>query len=233
MYYTKNSLNSNEVDRLTDKTLSSQWYFNPVLLPLYDFFVYRLVSQYIWGCSSDLLITRYSHYLSLNHLEVGVGTGYLIHNSNPKNINLDLMDLSLSCLEKSRKRLNRYSPSIIRHNLLEEPIEEDKRYDSIGINYVMHCVAGDYTIKGKVFNNIKMLLKDKGVVFGSTVLKTKESTKSANIFMSLLNRFGIFNNTDDKIDELKTALIQNFKYVKIDIKSSVALFVASDDKSRI
>lgn len=233
MYYTKNSLNSNKVDNLTDKTLSSQWYFNPLLLPLYDFFVYRFVSQYIWGCSNDLLITRYNHYLSLDHLEVGVGTGYLIDNSNPKKINLDLMDLSRSCLEKSRKRLNRYAPAIIRHNLLEEPIEEGKRYDSIGINYVMHCVAGDYTIKGKVFNNLKMLLKEKGVVFGSTVLQTKESNKLANIFMFLLNSFGIFNNSDDKIDELKTALIQNFKYVKIEINSSVALFVASDDKSRI
>jgi len=231
----KNQSHINKIETaiLKNRTATSQWYFNPLLLPLYDFFVYRFVSQYIWGCSNDLLINRYKHYLNKNHLEVGVGTGYLIDHCNPTNFNLDLMDLSRSCLDQSRKRLSRYSPSIIRHNILEVPMEEDKRYDSIGINYVMHCVAGDYTGKGIAFDNLKKLLNDGGVIFGATVLPTNQSSAITKLFMNLLNRIGIFNNSGDKIEDLKKALKQHFKHVEVEITSSVALFVASDDEGRL
>lgn len=228
-----NTLNTGITEQTDNQTQTSQWYFNPLLLPMYDFFVYRFVSRYIWGCSNNLLISRYGYYVKNNHLEVGVGTGYLLHNSNPLNISLDLMDLSKTCLFQSRKRLSRYSPNIIKHNILEEPIEEDKRYDSIGINYVMHCVSGDFTEKGIVFNNLKMLLKDNGVIFGATVLKNPESSRLARVFMKLLNFIGIFNNRNDGLEDLKNSLKKYFKFVNVELKSSVALFVVSDDSNHL
>jgi ubiquinone/menaquinone biosynthesis C-methylase UbiE len=220
-------------DRLKRRINTSQRYFNPVLLSLYDIVVYRFVSRFIWGCSTELLIQRYDNNVSQNHLEVGVGTGYLMDNCNPKNISLDLMDLSSSCLRKSSKRLRRYSPAIIRHNILETPIEEDKRYDSIGINYVMHCVAGDYTAKGVAFGNLKKLLKYNGVIFGAAVLHTDQSSGVARTFMNLLNRIGVFNNANDRLEDLEQALKIHFKHVIIDIRSSVALFVVSDEPKRL
>jgi len=218
----------NSPDSLKNKHNVSQRYFNPLLLSLYDFFVYRMISQYIWGCSTELLINRYKHYIRNNHLEVGTGTGYLIDKCDAESINLDLMDLSRACLKKSGNRLKRYSPILIRHNILEKPIEEDKRYDSIGINYVMHCVEGDFTAKSNAFNNLKKLLKDNGVIFGTTVMQTSQSSMAARISMKLLNRIGIFNNDKDNFNDLKSSLENNFKYVDIHIKSSVALFVVSD-----
>lgn len=224
------TLNTSE-DSIDYQTKTSQWYFNPLLLPLYDFFVYRFVSRYIWGCSNNLLISRYRYYVNKNHLEVGVGTGYLLHKSNPLSISLDLMDLSKTCLHQSHKRLSRYTPNIIKHNILEEPIEEDKRYDSIGINYVMHCVTGNFTEKGIVFNNLKMLLKDNGVIFGATVLKNPQSSRLALLLIKSLNYIGIFNNRDDDLEDLKNALNKYFKYVNVEIKSSVAFFVVSDNSN--
>lgn len=214
------------------RTNISQRYFNPLLISMYDFLVYRVVSQYIWGCSNALLIQRYQHYVSPHHLEVGVGTGYLVDKSDANISRLDLMDLSRACLRKSSKRLHRYYPSVIRHNVLEKPFEEDKRYDSIGINYVMHCVAGDFTDKGIVFGNLKKLLTNRGVIFGATVLKTDQSSTRANIFMRFLNRIGIFNNTNDNYDDLKHALEKHFRHVSVFISdhSSVALFAVSDEQ---
>ncbi len=217
-----------------NRTNMSQRYFNPLMMSLYDFFVYRIVSHAIWGCSKTLLIQRYQQYTSPHHLEVGVGTDYLLDKSNA-NISrldlMDLMDLSFSCLRKASKRLRRYSPNIIRHNVLEKPLEEDKRYDSIGINYVMHCVAGDFKEKGHVFSNLKKLLTKRGVIFGATVLKTDQSTIRANLFMRFLNRIGIFNNASDSYDDLKHALEKHFRHVSVCVNdhSSVALFVVSDE----
>lgn len=223
---------SRKTDNFDSETNVSQRYFNPLLLTMYDFFLYKFISKYIWGCSTELLIQRYKHYVGLKHLEVGTGTGHLMDKCNPDTIHLDLMDLSRACLNKSSKRLKRYTPVMIRHNILEKPIEEDKRYDSIGINYVMHCVAGDFTTKSIAFGNLKKLLKDDGVIFGSTVMQTNQSSLVARIFMTLLNRIGIFNNSGDTFTDLKNALKHHFKYVAVCISnhSSVALFVVSDEK---
>jgi len=214
-----------------NRTNISQRYFNPLMMSLYDFFVYRIVSHTIWGCPTTLLIQRYQHYVSPHHLEVGVGTGYLIDKSGANISRLDLMDLSFACLRKASKRLRRYSPNIIRHNVLEKPLEEDKRYDSIGINYVMHCVAGDFKEKGHVFGNLKKLLTKRGVIFGATVLKTDQSTIRASLFMRFLNQIGIFNNANDSYDDLKHALEKHFRHVRVFISdnSSVALFAVSDE----
>lgn len=220
----------NSPDSLNHKINVSQRYFNPLLLSFYDFLVYRIISQYVWGCPTALLVNRYKHYIQKNHLEVGTGTGYLIDKCDAKSINLDLMDLSRACLKKSNHRLKRYSPTLIRHNILEKPIEDDKRYDSIGINYVMHCVEGDFTTKSNAFNNLKKLLKDNGVIFGATVMQTSQSSLVARVFTKFLNRIGIFNNDRDNFKGLKNALEDNFKYVDLYIKSSVVLFVVSDEE---
>jgi len=224
---------NNHID--AGRTNISQRYFNPLLMSVYDFFVYRMVSQYIWGCSKELLVQRYRHYVSPHHLEVGVGTGYLIDKSDANLLSLDLMDLSCACLRKASKRLNRYSPNIIRHNLLEKPLEDDKRYDSIGINYVMHCVAGDFNNKGVVFGNLKKLLTNKGIIFGASVLKTQRSSVRASLLMGFLNGIGIFNNANDTYEDLKRALEKHFRYVNISMSdnSSVALFTVSDEQHHI
>jgi 2-polyprenyl-3-methyl-5-hydroxy-6-metoxy-1,4-benzoquinol methylase len=222
-----------KTDRSEKKTNISQRYFNRVFLLLYDFAVYRVISRFIWGCPNEALINRYKYYVRRQHLEVGVGTGHLIDKFNPSDISLDLMDLSSSCLDKSSKRLKRYSPTVIRHNVLETPIEEDKRYDSIGINYVLHCVSGDYTEKEIVFGNLKKLLKDKGVIFGSVVLQTTHSYGIATLLMKILNRVGVFNSANDQLKDLELALKKHFRYVSIDIRSSVVLFAVSDDERRL
>ncbi len=53
-----NTLTAAETQRIDDKTQTSQWYFNPVLLPMYDFFVYRFIYKTVphIGAPSDVSI---------------------------------------------------------------------------------------------------------------------------------------------------------------------------------
>ena len=225
-------LNLNDVERrrLVEKTEGSQVYFNPVSLFFYDTVVYKLVSRFFWGCSTISLVERYQKLVDARHLEVGVGTGYLIDYFNPVAIDLTLMDLSESCLKKSAKRLVRYSPKMVKNNILQEYNEPIKPFLSIGLNYVMHCVAGDFSIKSIAFKNLKLLLDDEGVLFGVTVLNTTKSSIFAKGLMYLLNKIGVFNNTLDTILDLKKGLEQHFNYVDIETSSSAVLFFATDSE---
>ncbi len=212
------------------RTKISQAYFNPVMNYFYDFFLYRFISEYFWGCKTSRLIDRYKQNAKYRHLEVGAGTGFLLDKYNPKDIDLTLMDLSQAFLEKSSRRLIRYTPNLIRQNILYDIPWGDNKFDSISVNYVMHCVVGDFKSKGIAFGNIKSLLTDNGVLYGVTVLKTPESSLLAKLFMGFLNVSGVFNCGLDNAGDLERELNKVFDYVCVDLASSAALFFATDSE---
>jgi hypothetical protein len=43
-------------------------------------------------------------------------------------------------------------------------------FDSISLNYLLHCLPGNLASKSIVFERVKPLLGDGGVIFGSTIL---------------------------------------------------------------
>ncbi len=215
-------------DSSANKTRTSQSYFNPFLLLFYDFMLYRFISPYLWGCSSQLLVERYNVLCRNKHLETGVGTGYLLKKCNAPIEKLGLMDLSQACLDKTARRLSHLKPDVWRRNILT-PIEGiDQKYQSLSINYVMHCVPGNYTSKGVAFKHLKTLLLDDGVLFGASVIKTDQSNFIAKSFMALLNTLGVFNNTKDTVDDLEAELRRHFKYSHIERRSASVLFIATD-----
>jgi hypothetical protein len=216
---------------LKQKTDLSQKYFSPLSLAIYDFVLYRFISKYFWGCSSKSLVSRYHQYAQPKHLEVGVGTSYMLDHYNPAQIDLTLMDLSEACLIKSNKRLARYQPKLIRWNILDSTAELNEKFDSISLNYVMHCVVGDFSLKSVAFKNLKGLLSDSGILFGVTVLKTEKSNCLAKTFMWLLSKVGVFNNRNDHLEGLETGLNKYFNYVHINKNSSAISFFATDDEN--
>lgn len=211
----------------------SQAYFNPLLLFFYDWIVYSIVSKYIWGCSVELLLSHYRALLDSPHLEVGVGTGYLLDRLDPVGKRIDLMDLSDSCLAKAGARLARFEPDKIKHNILE-PYPEDEAnrkhyYSSICLNYVLHCVPGSFKDKSIALGNLKTLLTKDGIIFGATVVaKNNNSSKLAQLAMRVLNRMGIFNNSHDDPKKLKSELAKYYQHVDVTVISSTAFFIASD-----
>lgn len=224
----KNTINALDIDRRTRK---SQRFFNPLLLSIYDFFLFNFISPYLWGCKEALLVNWYRSLCGTKHLEVGVGTGHLLDKSSPAIHRLSLMDLSVSCLDKTSKRLKRYNPNTWHKNILLPLNDVEDRFDSISINYVMHCVAGTYKTKGVSFGYLKNLLTDDGVLFGASVLRTDDSGRAARILMNLLNWTGVFNNNGDTIQDLQESLQRHFRFSKVIKRSSSALFIATDCES--
>jgi len=222
---------------LARKTSRSQAYFNPWLLFFYDFIVFRCVANFVWGISVDQLLHRYRVLTHASHLEVGVGTGYLLDKLDPDYTDIDLMDLSDSCLRKTSARLVRFNPISFRHDILK-PLDETMetmtgRYQSICLNFVLHCVPGGFASKSIAFANLKPLLQSDGVIFGATVLSRKARPKLiARTALRLLNAIGIFNNEQDHAEELLQGLKRHFVFVEVTIVGATALFFASDDNAK-
>ena len=206
----------------------SQAYFNSINLWFYDRVV-AFVSPFAWRCSMKFLQQRYARFLSDNHLEVGPGTGLLLaraqfQQSKPR---VALMDYSYDCLTLSSRRLQQYRPTCYRQNILLPITEPMEKFDSIALNYVMHCVPGDFKSKSVAFAHLAPLLNSGGVIFGCTVLgQSGKPNLLARMAMRFLQRSGIFNNQADKLQDLQHALSQHFEQVEVELRGPTAVFSA-------
>jgi SAM-dependent methyltransferase len=204
----------------------SQAAFNERTLKYYDRLL-EFTCNRIWRCSIDRTLELYQRHLSSNHLEVGVGTGYFLDrvrfpNPEPR---LVLLDPNPHCLRHTAARLARYAPEVYGASVLA-PIELGVRgFDSIAINYVLHCMPGALPEKGIAFSNLKPLLNPNGVLFGSTVLREGVPCDlRARVFMRLYNARKVFCNLQDSLAGLTEALEQNLQHVQIDVIGCVAQF---------
>lgn len=104
----------------------------------------------------------------------------------------------------------------------------ESTFDSIGLNYLLHCLPGDSILnKSVVFRNLKVLLNDGGVIFGTTILgKGVSHNLFAQQLMRTYNSKGVFGNINDTREDLETVLKENFHTYEIRIVGSVAFFVA-------
>lgn len=200
--------------------------FNQRMLRYYDRLL-EFTCNRVWRCPIGRTLELYSRHLTSNHLEVGVGTGYFLEHSElpgpqPR---LALLDLSPHCLNRTAARLSRYAPEVYRANALA-PIELcGRRFDSIAMNYVLHCMPGALPGKGIAFGNLKPLLNASGVLFGSTVLRHGvRCDLGARAFMRLYNARKVFCNLDDSLAGLRQALEKTFSNVRIEVIGCVAQF---------
>ena len=129
-------------------------------LALYDVAILGDFSRAAWKCPSRRILQHYNEHISINHLDVGVGSGYFLdrcrfESPSPR---VALMDLNTNCLEVASRRIGRFNPEVYRANVLE-PIDIDApKFDSIGLNYVLHCLPGDMAAKGVAFEYLKALV---------------------------------------------------------------------------
>jgi SAM-dependent methyltransferase len=162
-----------------------------------------------------------------NHLEVGVGTGFLLNRAvfDSAHPRLALMDLSRECLEKTKRKVARYAPETYIQNLLEPIDQKIDKFDSIGVNYVMHCVPGNFKEKGIAFSHMRPLLSENGVLFGTSVLSEDiHQNLLAKPFMWLMNFRAVFNNRSDNARDLKECLEANFQVIEFDVVGVTAFF---------
>jgi SAM-dependent methyltransferase len=215
--------------RVTDEDVRrGQAIYTPLTLRAYDALVLGAVSPLVWRCSRRRLLEQYRQYLTDSHLEVGVGTGYLLDHSRfpGKKPRITLLDLNQHALEFSRQRLRRYAPRVRTENVLA-PIEFDETYRSVALHYVLHCLPGTMKSKSVVFAHLKKGLAPGGVLFGATVLgRGVAHAPGARALLALYNQRGIFNNLNDDVEDLAHGLQYHFESYKIELVGSVAVFSA-------
>jgi len=203
--------------------------YTPLTLAFYDLAVLQFSNSFVWKCPSRVLLDFYNEHISVKHLDIGVGTGYFLDKCRfPSTApTIALFDLNPHSLAKSAKRLRRYNPSCYLGNALQRIDIEMSGFDSISLNYLLHCLPGNLASKSIVFEHVKPLLRDGGVIFGSTILgEGVRHNPLAKKLMKIYNAKGIFSNLSDRQSDLEAGLKAHFDEYTIHIAGCVALFIA-------
>lgn len=212
-----------------DQVKAGQAVYTKRTLNLYDFIVLTVSNPWIWKCPTPRLVEHYNRYVTDNHLDIGVGTGYFPDKCHfpARSPRVALMDLNTDTLAYASHRIQRYRPETYVQNVLEPVTQEIAPFDSVGVNYLLHCVPGAIETKSAMFDHLKPLLNDGAVVFGSTLLQGGvERSGLAKRLMAVYNKKGIFSNTEDTLAGLENALTQRFHDVQIEVVGCAALFSA-------
>ncbi len=196
-------------------------------LNAYDFVVLGVSNRFIWKCPTRRLVDHYNTHITANHLDVGVGTGYFLDrckfpSSSPR---VALVDLNPNALEFTAQRISRYNPKTYRRNVVEPISLNEEKFDSVGINYLLHCIPGSIESKAIAFDHLKALMNPGAVLFGSTLLKGGVSRNwLAQRLMNAYNNRGIFANDRDDLEGLTRSLSQRFSDVSVEVVGCAALF---------
>jgi 2-polyprenyl-3-methyl-5-hydroxy-6-metoxy-1,4-benzoquinol methylase len=175
------------------------------------------------------MLDMYNKYVTANHLDIGVGTGYFLDKCDfpSPNPRLALMDLNANSLRFASRRLARYHPEVYQRNALEPFNMDTAPFDSIGMMNLLHCLPGNMNTKGIVFENAKSLLSPGGVVFGSTILyEGVKRNGLATVILKINNRKGFMTNMEDSIEVLKQKLEYYFAKNSVKVVGCEALFCA-------
>lgn len=207
-----------------------QSYYSPGRLALYDMVVLQLSNSMLWHCPTSMLLDHYNKHVSGSHLDVGPGSGYYLDQCRfPTTApSITLLDLNPSPLEHTARRINRYAPRTRTADICKPFPDFGEKFESVGLNYVLHCLPDDPGSRATVFSNLRSVLAPGGVFFGSTILgKGVVHTAVSRRVNDKYNRMGAFHNEHDSPEGLEELLRGEFSSYKIHLKGAVALFAAS------
>lgn len=201
--------------------------YTPRVLRVYDFLVLRLFNRLVWRCPREKLSALYRERMTDNHLDCGVGTGFFVDEcATQRDSRFALIDLNPHSLEVAFQKLRRFKPMIFRKNILEKLDLDCDPFDSIGMNYLLHCIPGKgIDTKSVAFDNVLPYLTDDGTLFGATILgQDLKKPILAKLLMSHFNRRGIFSNQHDTLGDLMEELSRRFRTFNVEVSGCVVLF---------
>jgi len=211
----------------SEQVAAGQAVYTKRTLVAYDFIVLGVSNRFLWKCPTRRLEAHYNEHVTANHLDVGVGTGYFLDRCRfPSHApRVALMDLNPVALEFAARRIARYKPETYRRNVLEPISLDGRQFNSVGINYLLHCIPGSMESKSVVFDHLKALMNPGAVLFGSTLLQGGVPRNwLAKRLMDAYNKKGIFSNQRDDLEGLERALRQRFREVSVEVVGCAALF---------
>jgi hypothetical protein len=211
-----------------DEVEAGQRVYTPLMLRAYDLFVLGFSNRFVWRCRSSEMLGRYDSHVGARHLDVGVGTGWFLDRckwpvESPK---ITLLDLNENSLSAASDRIRRYAPATVQANVLDPVDLGDAHFDSIGANFLFHCLPGGPEWKAAtVASNLRPYLASGGVLFGSTILgRGVAHNLLGRRLMRLYNQKGIFSNVEDDQRGLERGLASELTDVEIEVVGAVALF---------
>jgi hypothetical protein len=215
-------------DEADGPRLPGQAHYTSSFLKIYDLLVLAIYAPLVWRCPTRRLVQHYTGHWGGRHLDVGPGSGYfLAHARSPAGAAVVLVDANRDALVYASRRLKHLNPSVLQADVCM-PLPIDQRFDSIALNYVLHCLRGPMARRAPTIRNVAALLERSGVLFGATVLGTPElHTWLSRAALRENNRRGIFDNLTDSEDALREILNQSFEIVDLDVVGSVAVFSAA------
>ncbi|WP_238847290.1 class I SAM-dependent methyltransferase [Nocardia arthritidis] len=204
------------------------------MLAVYDWLVLGLISRWVWRCPRSKMLAHYNDQVGARHLDVGPGTGWFLGNCRfpTATPSITLVDLSAGALAVAAKRIRRYRPATVVGDVFKPLDLGAAQFDSIGMNFLLHCLPGAVHRKAAVFDNLAPLLDDGGRLFGSTVLGADPGHNAvSSALQRRLNRRNSFSNSADRIEDLATELAARFTEVRIARSGVVCLFSARNPRA--
>ncbi|MFD2179740.1 class I SAM-dependent methyltransferase [Veronia pacifica] len=204
--------------------------YNSQILQVYDFWVLGMTNLFFWKCPTRVITEKFEISLSKNHIDVGVGSGYFLDHCLKKDTcRIGLVDANKTCLSATSKRIKRFRPETYVADIRDPLNVETEQFDSMSLNFVLHGLPGTMDEKSVVLGNVLKLLRPGGKLFGSTVLcdSSLDTGVAAKTLMKIYNKFGIYSNQSDTLNELKKVLNEHLDYIEIDIVGCVAVFSGS------
>ena len=201
------------------------------VLGIYDWWVLGISNRCLWKCPTSRLLALYDEHVSGNHLEIGVGTGFFLDRCRfptaaPRVV---LFDANRNCLDRAARRIARYAPRTLQGNVMQS-IDVPGTFDSVGMNYLLHCLPGPMANKAPAIRRAASLLNPGGVLFGSTILSAGvRRGRMARWLMEHYNARGIFSNRCDDLESLQIALGACFRDPRLTTVGCVAIFVGRKD----
>jgi SAM-dependent methyltransferase len=209
---------------------AGQAVYSRFVLASYDAFVLGFSARFAWRCPRRRMLAQYDDLAGPRHLDVGVGTGWFLEQCRWRGTRpeVTLLDLNENSLRTAAGRIARLSPRRVRGNVLQRVDLGDARFDSIGLNYLLHCLPGGIETKAAtVVGNLKSYLVPGGVLFGSTLLGAGvRHNVPGRFLMRVYNRKGIFSNAADDAAGLERALARDLRDVDVRVEGVTALFSA-------
>ena len=212
----------------SDPAYAGQREYTPWLLAIYDPWVLGFMARAVWRCPTPPVVERYHRQVGQRHLDVGPGTGYFLDKAGlPPGTHVTLLDPNPNVLLHASRRLASMNVTTVEADVLK-PIPVEGPFDSVALNYVLHCLPGPQSRKAAAIRNVAAVLTPDGVLFGGTVLGSPaEHTRAARAILWAFNRRGVFDNLADNEEGLRQILEGSFQTVEVDVVGSIAHFTAT------
>jgi SAM-dependent methyltransferase len=129
---------------------AAQAVYTPMVLAVYDWFVLGFSSRFAWRCLRSEMLAFYDQHIGARHLDIGVGTGFFLDHcqwpvARPE---LTLLDVNPHSLRAAARRTERFRPLMVQANVLDPLDLGEARFDSIGMNFLLHCLPGPPRAEG-------------------------------------------------------------------------------------